>query len=486
MDGWIMEEMQSADLRDKRLERRLNSLLDSLSKSSTASIPAACNDRAEMVAAYRFFDNEKVEFENVLEPHIDATCKRVAQQSVVLLVQDTTELDLTRPASQMQGTGPLHQGKRCGALLHPLIAFTTDGTPLGTVYAQAWAREARTDQPKLSANQRRVACHQKPLSEKETYRWLQTAEQCEAIKAHCPKTQLVMVADRESDITEVIDYCNSQDAFDWVIRGGVDRVLSKSHKSEASVKVRDELQRSKIRFKKQMSIRSRVAWGSASLKQHPSQADRDAREITVTVHAAKVSLNDPRRSSTHRKTAGITVNAVLVTEIDPPEGVQAVEWLLLTSLPIGSRKQIEAIIDHYEKRWVIELYFKVLKSGCKIESRRFEHMDRFLPALALYMIIAWRSLYICRVSRTHEDSSCELVYEKAEWHSVWQIVKKAKPPKKPPSLMQMTKLVAQLGGYVNRKNSGPPGPQTMWLGLQKMHTIAECWLTFGPGEKTCV
>ena len=486
MDGWIMEEMQSADLRDKRLERRLNSLLDSLSKSSTASIPAACNDRAEMVAAYRFFDNEKVEFENVLEPHIDATCKRVAQQSVVLLVQDTTELDLTRPASQMQGTGPLHQGKRCGALLHPLIAFTTDGTPLGTVYAEAWAREARTDQPKLSANKRRVACHQKPLSEKETYRWLQTAEQCQAIKAHCPQTQLVMVADRESDITEVIDYCNSQDAFDYVIRGGVDRVLSKSHKSEASVKVRNELLSGKTRFQKQMSIRSRVAWGSASLKQHPSQADRDARKITVTVHAAKVALNDARRSSADRKADGITVNAVLVSEVNPPEGVQAVEWLLLTSLPIGGRKQIEAIIDHYEKRWVIELYFKVLKSGCKIESRRFEHMDRFLPALALYMIIAWRSLYICRVSRTHEDSSCELIYEKAEWQSVWQIVKKSRPPKRPPGLMEMTKIVAQLGGYVNRKNSGPPGPQTMWLGLQTMHTIAECWLSFGPGAKTCV
>ena len=90
-----------------------------------------------MVAAYRFFDNKKVEFENVLEPHIDATCKRVAQQSVVLLVQDITEFDLTRPVSQMQGTGPLHQCERCGGLLHPLIALTTDGTPLGTIYAEA-------------------------------------------------------------------------------------------------------------------------------------------------------------------------------------------------------------------------------------------------------------------------------------------------------------------------------------------------------------
>ena len=147
---------------------------------------------------------------------------------------------------------------------------------------------------------------------------------------------------------------------------------------------------------------------------------------------------------------------------------------------------IAAIIDHYEKRWVIELYFKVLKSGCKIESRRFEHMDRFLPALALYMIIAWRSLYICRVSRTHEDLSCELVYEKSEWQSVWRLVKRSQPPRRPPKLMEMTRIVAQLGGYVDRKNNAPPGPQTMWIGLQRMHDIATCWNTFGPGAKTCV
>ena len=486
MQNWLMDELQTTDLRDKRLERRLLKLLESLSQSSTLSIPAACNDRAEMVAAYRFFDNEKVDFESVLAPHIDASCQRVAKQPVALLVQDTTELDLTRPGQQMTGTGPLHQGKRCGALLHPLLAFTTDGTPLGTVYAQAWSREDRTDKPKLSTNQRRVACNQKPLAEKETYRWLETAEQCQAIKAHCPSTQLVMIADRESDITQVIDYCNRQNDFDWVVRGGVERILAKSSRSDESVRVRDALLDGKIRLEKQMPIRARVSWGSPSLKQHPSQADREAREITVTVHAGEVNLNDARRSKQDRKVEGITVNAVLVSEVDPPEGVQAVEWLLLTSLPIKTKAQIEQIVDYYKQRWVIELYFKVLKSGCKIESRRFEHMDRFLPALALYMIVAWRSLYICRVSRTHEEASCELVYSKAEWQSVWRIVKRKPLPKKAPRLMEMTKIVAQLGGYVNRKNAGPPGPQTTWIGLQPMHDMATCWLEFGPGAKTCV
>jgi len=486
MQGWIMDELETTDLRDKRLERRLLKLLESLSQSSTLSIPAACNDRAEMVAAYRFFDNDKVDFESVLAPHIDSSHQRVAKQAVALLVQDTTELDLTRPQQQMAGTGPLHQGKRCGALLHPLLAFTTDGTPLGTVYAQTWARDAKTDQPKLSANERRVACQQKTLEEKETFRWLETAQQCQAIKAHCPKTQLVMIADRESDITEVIDFCNSQDDFDWVIRGGVDRILAKKNRSDDSVRVRDELLQGKKRLEKQMPIRARVAWGSPSLKHNPSRADRDAREVTVAVYAGKVSLNDPRRRPQDRKVDGIGVNAVLVSEVDPPKGVQPVEWLLLTSLPIKTKDQVEKIVEYYKQRWVIELYFKVLKSGCKIESRRFEHVDRFLPALALYMIIAWRSLYICRASRTHEESSCELIYTKEEWQSVWKIVKREKPPRKPPGLMEMTKVVAQLGGYVNRKNAAPPGPQTMWLGLQTMHTIATCWLEFGPGAKRCV
>ena len=487
MDGWIMEELQTVDLRDKRLEKRLISLLDSLSKSSTASIPAACSDRAEMVAAYRFFDNDKVDFESVLAPHIDASCRRVARQHVALLVQDTTELDLTRPEKQMQGTGPLHRGKRCGALLHLLHAFSTDGTPLGTVYAEAWAREDRTDQPKRGTSARRVICHQTPFEDKESYRWLETAEQCETVKAECPETQLVMIADRESDIADVIAYCKSQEHFDWVIRSGSDRISAKKAKDEPSQRVVQQLKQRQVVATRQLAVRSRVAWGNSTLKQHPSQADRDAREITVTIHRGTVNLNDSRRGQRYRLDGGLKVNAVLVSEVNPPQGVQPVEWLLLTSLPIRSKKQVEKIIDYYQQRWVIELYFKTLKSGCKIESRRFEHLDRFLPSLALYMIVAWRSLYVCRVSRSHAESSCELVYSESEWRSVWQIVKGSVPPRRPPRLMEMTRIVAELGGYVNRKHSGPPGPQSTWLALQRMHDIATCWLAFGPGaNKTCV
>lgn len=490
--AWVDDELQSVDLRDKRLEKRMVSLLETLSKSSTASIPAACDDRAEMEAAYRFFDNEKVDFESVLSPHIDATYSRVARQKVALLVQDTTELDLTRPNSEMQGVGPLHNGRRSGALLHLTHAFTIDGTPLGTVCAEVWTREKPADESssattlakrrrKRSASEKRVDCARRPLEDKESVRWLRTAEHCVDVQKELPNTQLVMLADRESDISDVIAFCSEQQTCDWIISGGAARVLAKKSPDEPSVPVRDELSSTKERFTKELNIRARQSWGSDTLKkqQRPGKADRDAREATVSVFAGEVTLNDPRP----RHKDGLTLNAVLVRELEPPKSKRPIEWLLLTSLPVKTKKQIETVIAYYEQRWTIELLFKVLKSGCRIEERRFGHIDRFCPALALYLIIAWRSFYVCRISRTHENAGCELVFTKAEWQSVYTIVKQKRPPKTAPKLMEMTRLLATLGGYIDRKNTGPPGPQSIWLALQRMHDFATAWLTFGPGSR---
>lgn len=482
---WVLDEMQTVDLRDKRLERRLVKLLDTLSQASTASIPAACHDRAEMVAAYRFFDNDKVDFEDVLAPHIDATFERMKRQKVVLLVQDTTELDLTRPTSEVEGAGPMAHGRRSGAFMHLLHAFTPDGTPLGSVLAEAWTRAAKGNQPtaKRGSSEKRLQIKRKPFEEKETYRWLTTSKHCAEVKEHCPKTQMVMLADRESDITEVVEYCRGQSVFDWVIRIDGSRVLSKEKTLEPTVAIREELRNRKVLYEQILDVRARAAWGSESIKHRPGKADRDSRKVKVSVHSGAVTLNDPRPGHFD----GVTVNAVLVSETNPNGSDEPIECLLITSLPIRTRKQAELVIAYYLKRWMIELFFKVLKSGCKIESRRFEHIDRFLPSLAVYMIIAWRSFYVCRVSRTHADTSCEKVYSEAEWKSVWQVVKKRPPPKKPPTLMEMTKIVALLGGYIDRKNSGPPGPQSIWLGLQQMHIMATCWINFGPGaKKTCV
>ena len=192
-----------------------------------------------------------------------------------------------------------------------------------------------------------------------------------------------------------------------------------------------------------------------------------------------VTLRAPERTA--GQLADATVNAVLVTEVNPPEDDVPVEWLLLTSLPIDTVDQVRLVIQYYGTRWMVELLFRVLKSGCRVEDRRFEAMERLLPCLAVYLIVAWRVLYLCRLGRSCPEISCEAVFEPAEWKSVYVVVRREPLPNVVPKLQEMIRLVAQLGGYVNRKCEDEPGPQTLWLGLQRLHDIATCWKVFGPG-----
>jgi hypothetical protein len=175
----------------------------------------------------------------------------------------------------------------------------------------------------------------------------------------------------------------------------------------------------------------------------------------------------------------VTVNVVLVTEVNPPAGDESVEWLLLTSLSVDDVEQVRQVIQYYCVRWMVEVFFRVLKSGCRVEQRRFEQIDRLLTCLAVYVIVAWRTLYVCRLGRGCPEMSCEAVFEPAEWKSVWKVVKRQDPPPQAPTLGMMLRLVAELGGYVPRKKS-PPGPQTVWIGLQRTHDFALCWERFGP------
>src|SRR3954470_9347642 len=132
---WAKDELVTADLDDERLDRRFELLLSALGERPNLSIPAACGGHAEMTAAYRFFDNAKVTFAKVLQPHADRTVRRLAEQAVGLLVQDTTEADVTRTEREVRGAGEL-DGVRRGFLVHTMHAFTPEGTPLGTVWAE--------------------------------------------------------------------------------------------------------------------------------------------------------------------------------------------------------------------------------------------------------------------------------------------------------------------------------------------------------------
>jgi hypothetical protein len=478
---WVTEEMRTVDLHDQRLNRRLQEVLSQLAARPTASIPAACGGRAEMEAAYRLFDNDKATFENILQSHQEATRRRIAAQPLVITAQDTTEIDFTRPETEVRGAGPLSDGGRRGAFLHLLHAFTLDGTPLGSVEASPWVREAGPSlQQSLTLNERK----RRPLEEKESYRWVVALRQAHDLARQFPQTRIVCVADSEGDIYELlVEGMREPAGAAWIVRAYIDRALEleKDGEQEASSAVhrylREKVLAQPVLFTKTIAVRGRKA--KLSCDRHGRRQPRQSRQAEVEVRAGQVTLRAPPRAG-GQKLPPLTINVVLVRESHPPEDDAPVEWLLLTSLPIDTLEQVREVIECYCVRWMIEVFFRTLKSGCRAEERRFETMDRQLRCLAVYLIVAWRTLYVCRLGRACPDVSCEAVFEPAEWKSVYRVVKQEPPPEKPPTLSAMVRMVAQLGGYVDRPRKDPPGPQTVWLGLQRTHDFALCWQLFGP------
>jgi hypothetical protein len=250
---WVLEEMKTADLKDKRLDARLREVLSQLGAHPVASIPAACGGPAEMTAAYRFFDNEKVTFDSVLQPHQAATRKRLDTQDIAVLVQDTTEMDLTRPGEQVAGAGPLDGSARYGLLLHLLTAFTPDGTPLGTLAAHTWVRDEQAVRTASLSRAQRAAM---PLAEKESYRWIETLQQAQTLAADMPRTRLICVADSEADIYELLVAGQTEPrSVEWIVRACQNRALVSATQDAACA--REQALAQEVLFRQSITVRGR-------------------------------------------------------------------------------------------------------------------------------------------------------------------------------------------------------------------------------------
>ncbi len=182
---------------------------------------------------------------------------------------------------------------------------------------------------------------------------------------------------------------------------------------------------------------------------------------------------------------------VLVEEVNGPGDGTDVSWLLITSLPIDSVKEILCVIDYYVARWIVEVYFRVLKTGCRVEEMQLETMGRVKNCLAFYRIIAWRVMYLTHLKRECPSLPCDALFEDCEWMSVWKVTTKEAPllqngPATPPPLSEFMPLLTRLGGYNNRPSEPAPGPQTFWVGIRRMCDFATAWLAFGPKQGTCV
>ena len=461
-------------MKDRRLSRRLVRVVETLGNNPNGSIPEASGDWAGAIGAYRFFANEKVTAEAILKPHREETIRRVREEKVVLLVQDTTEVDLSRPEQKVAGAGPLDHSGRRGMLLHSLLAFTPEGLCLGTVWSKQWSR------PPERAKARRS----RPLEQKESVRWVEGIEQVRAVGQEAPGVQCIGVADSEADMAALFTAANGAEdrkEVKWIVRACQDRALESPEESRY---LWAALEQAPVLYQEKIAVRGRRGPLVARDQRARRQAKSD-RLSEVAVRARLVHVRVGRQS--------VPLHAVLVREVTPPAGEAAVEWLLLTTLPITTESEVRRIVQYYRQRFLIEVYFRTLKSGCRIEARRFEYLERLSACLAVFQIVGWRILQIVHQSRLKPEQSCETIFLPNEWRSVWVFTERRrsaarspKPiPKQPPSLLEITLRVAQLGGYLRRgPSSTPPGVETLWRGLTRLHDLAAAWSAFRP--PTCV
>lgn len=482
MQAWVEKELESADFGDERLDARFRLVMDDLSEKASASIPMACGGWAETSAAYRFFDNGRVESKKVLQPHQEATLKRIQEQPVVLLVQDTTEVDVTRPQQQMKDAGPLNDESRWGFYDHPLLAFTPERIPLGVVRAKIWARDLEEFQANQQAKmQDPLAKHKRKknrtIEQKESLRWLEGYRWGCEITDQCPQTTVVVISDSEADVYECFAEAGPKDGkkrAEWITRACQDRSLSGGI-PRGYQRLREKVASTRILGTMEVEVRARPAQAAKDGKRNQP---RTARIASMTIQATRVTLRGPQRPG--GRLPDVAVNAILVREQNPPHGEEPIEWLLLTSLPITSFKKVCRVIEYYCCRWQIEIYFRILKSGCKVEDRQFEDAARYQPCLAMYMVIAWRVMYVLMLGRECPNMSCAEVFSEAEWKSVYVVVCEESAPEKPPTLQEMIYLIGRLGGHLGRTQDGPPGPKAMWIGMQRMTDLATAWRAFGP------
>ena len=434
----LASEFDAINLGDQRLNRRARRILKKLGEKPTVSIPAACGGWGETHAAYRFFDNPKATAEGVLAPHIACTEKRLREHPRVLCIEDTTELDFTKKKG-IAGLGPLNHENRWGIYLHPTLAVTPDRVPLGLLGVQRFTREPGSLGQDKDPN--------RPLEEKESVRWIDGFAHVNELAEQLTETRLTYIADREGDIYDLfVEAPCPERSADWLVRvQHQDRLLADGRKLREVVDAAPVL--TEITFDR------------------PPAKGRRARTVHQQIKVVRITLKAPARPD--RTLPDVVVTALLATEINPPVDESPLDWLLLTNLIVETPEQAIEKFQWYLCRWQIEIYFKILKSGCRIEELQLEKRSRLEPALIFYMIIAWRVLFLTMLGRECPDMPCDRVFDDAEWKAVYIVTQHQPPPDKPPSLDTMVRMVAGLGGFLNRKGDGFPGPKTIWIGLQR-------------------
>jgi transposase-like protein/transposase Tn5 family protein len=453
---WAAHEFSSAQLSDQRLVKRLITVATDFAQHPTAPIPQACGSWTKTKAAYRFFDNEAVQPQDILAAHVQATLARVRTHPLMLCPQDTTTLNYsTHP--QTQGLGPIsnNRDKTLGLFLHSTLALSPTGQPLGLLHAHAWARSGHTFG--RSSNER----NRTPRPQKESQKWMDSLSACQALAAQCPHTTLVNIADREGDL------------YDLFVAALAPRKGPRVH-----LLVRAQHNRQVIHPQQSLWDYLAAQRVSARLKiQVPRKDGQPARLATLAIGFARVTLRPP---GLKQDQPPLTLWAVEAREVRPPKGARQICWRLLTTLAVETLAAAVEKVRWYAQRWQIEVIHKVLKSGCQVEQRQLETVARLQRVVMVDLIVAWRVLSLCKAARETPEARASAWLSGEEWRALWCYTQeRGRPPRRAPSVGQAVRWIAQLGGFLGRRLDGEPGPIVVWRGLQQLRAITTAWKRFG-------
>jgi len=445
---WAEEEFGKVRLRDGRHRKRLFTLARDFYAQPAANIPQACGSRAKTKAAYRFFEHKAVSMNALLSSHYHSTMERIAREKikVVLAVQDTTSFNYDTHA-EMEGLGPIStrvDGAQ-GILLHDTMAYTTEGTALGLVDVQVWARDPRQFG-------KRATRHQRPIEQKESFKWLKSFRGAARLQRQLgAASTVVSVGDREADVYELFALAKSDPAHPkLLIRAERDRRVQ-----DTNLCLWQYMESQPVAGERLLHI--------------PRRKGRAARDALLKIRFAQVELRPPKLKSS---LGALSVGVVYVTEVNPPSQKDAVEWMLVTTLEVNDFEQALEKVDWYKRRWGIEEYHKTIKSVCRIESRQLGDRTVWENCLALDLVVAWRIEHIKKLSRERPQAPCRVAFEEHEWQALFALKRLDQPlPSIPPSVHEMTRWTAELGGFLGRKSDGEPGSITIGRGLQRLHDI---------------
>ena len=460
MDGttnaWFDDELAGCSLADERLNKRLRKLLAQIGSSMGQSIPLVCQDWANAKAAYRFFSNERVSEADILAGHFQSTHDRTAATAGLLLVlHDTTEFTYRREKPEAIGitksinsgrdkAGRLRAHTVCGILMHSSLVVTTEGLPLGLAAVKFWTRKKfkGTNALKKKINPTRI-----PIEEKESIRWLENLKQSTELAGD--PGRCVHIGDRESDIFEL--FCTAQEVgTHFLVRTCVDRLAG-----DGDHTISEEMAEVEVKGLHRVEVRD-------------NNGDLD--EAILEIRYRRIRVLPP--IGKQKRYPALTLTVLHAEERGTPKNREKIDWKLITDLPIRSRKDAIEKLDWYALRWKIEVFHKILKSGCKAEEAKLRTAQRLANLISIYCIVSWRVFWMTMLNRSNPHAPPALALTETEIGLLDHLVQDM--PQKPPrrrTLSHYLTKIARLGGYLARASDPPPGKTVMWRGLSRLTDI---------------